>query len=210
MPHRYDSVPPPPHVSAGKNPDFASWKVDELKSHLRELGLQVSGKKELLIERLYAHYAGVQQHAFGCSTTRATAHKAGNTYVASPGTQVKCSVCGEYGHAAGDMRCKMYAETEQFAEARAAELERRARATRPMPSAPKAPPKPKKGDVNQQQPEDDAPSCPKCRARGMFRRGEFWICRNSQSFARCTGKIADSDRQVPRTSGAARMFRSDI
>ena len=42
-------------------PNSKAWKVYELKGHLSELGLQVTGKREILIERLEGHYAGTAQ-----------------------------------------------------------------------------------------------------------------------------------------------------
>ena len=56
-----------------RKPDFKAWKNYELQAHLRELDLQVTGKRDILIERLEGHYAGVAQVKKGCSIAKTAA-----------------------------------------------------------------------------------------------------------------------------------------
>ena len=57
--------------------DFTKWLADDMRAHLRELGLQTSGKKGEMAERLRLHYMGIAQVKKGCSIATTAAHKVG-------------------------------------------------------------------------------------------------------------------------------------
>ena len=193
-------VPPPPGLGAprpiGKS-KFGGWKVDELRGHLRELGLQTSGPKQLLIDRLDGHYSGAPQLQAGCSTARvAPDFSISAAYAGMPaGTRSKCGVCGKYGHTGGDASCPFRAETLAFQAARRGHREQREQALAAVGPAPRAPaPKPAKGGYGAKGKDKEGPRCPRCKA-SMFRRGDAFICSNETSMLRCPGTIAASSVQ---------------
>ena len=94
--------------------DFTEWKVYELKKRLNELNLQVSGKREILIERLMGYYAGISQVQKGCSTARTAGATCSGTSVGMRGENIKCADCGKYGHHGGDASCPLYADMKAY------------------------------------------------------------------------------------------------
>eukprot|EP00959_Pyramimonas_sp_CCMP1952_P098710 2063594-Pyramimonas_sp.AAC.1 len=80
-------------------------KVYGLKKRLSDLGLRVSGKRELLIERLRECDWGSAVVMKGCSVARRAGSSCSGTSMQSPGEDVKCGDCGKYGRHGGDAGC---------------------------------------------------------------------------------------------------------
>ena len=85
---------------------FEAWRVMELKSHLDELELRVSGSKKQLIERLSEHSAGFAPQIEGRSTARGNGEE--RSEFSSTAQEMTCVFCSKTGHIPGIPWCPQW------------------------------------------------------------------------------------------------------